>query len=45
MRTLTCYRTVLEGEYNPDEMPAQLVRSVSENVNWFVDREAARFLS
>jgi 6-phosphogluconolactonase len=32
---------VLEGEYNPDEYPAQLLRQARGVVIWFVDRPAA----
>jgi len=32
---------VLEGEYNPDEYPAQLLREARGEVIWFVDRPAA----
>jgi 6-phosphogluconolactonase len=36
---------VLEGEYDPQRIPAQLVRPTRGKVVWLVDRAAARFLS
>lgn len=38
-------RTVLEGERNPDEYPAQLIQPDEGRVVWAVDRAAARLLS
>jgi 6-phosphogluconolactonase len=32
---------VLEGEYNPDEYPSQLLRQAKGNVTWLVDEPAA----
>ncbi len=32
---------VLEGEYNPDEYPAQLLRNSTGNVTWLIDQDAA----
>jgi 6-phosphogluconolactonase len=32
---------VLEGEYNPDEYPAQLLRNSTGKVTWLVDTDAA----
>jgi 6-phosphogluconolactonase len=32
---------VLEGEYNPDEYPAQLLRNSLGHVTWLVDKDAA----
>jgi 6-phosphogluconolactonase len=34
-------REVLEGEYNPDEYPAQLLRDSTGKVTWLVDTAAA----
>ena len=34
-------KQVLEGEYNPDEHPAQLLRNSLGNVSWLVDKDAA----
>ena len=34
-------KQVLEGEYNPDEYPAQLLRNSLGNVTWLVDKDAA----
>jgi 6-phosphogluconolactonase len=34
-------KQVLEGEYNPDEFPSQLLRNSSGKVIWLVDKEAA----
>ncbi len=36
---------VLEGEYNPDEYPAQIVRPTSGEVTWMLDTTAASKLS
>jgi 6-phosphogluconolactonase len=35
-------RQVLEGEYQPERLPAQLLRSTTTNVLWLVDRQAAQ---
>ena len=37
-------RAVLEGDFDPDRRPAQIVRPVSGNLVWMVDRAAAREL-
>ena len=37
-------REVLQGEYNPDEYPAQLVRPRNGEVTWMVDTSIARNL-
>jgi len=37
-------RAVLEGEYQPDRFPAQVVRPVDGRLVWMVDRAAARLL-
>jgi 6-phosphogluconolactonase len=34
-------REVLEGEYNPDEYPAQLLRNSTGKVTWLIDTAAA----
>lgn len=34
-------KQVLEGEYNPEEYPSQLLREASGHVTWLVDRAAA----
>jgi 6-phosphogluconolactonase len=36
---------ILEGEYNPDEYPAQIVRPTSGEVTWMLDTAAASKLS
>lgn len=36
-------RQVLEGEYKPDDLPAQLVRPAGGSL-WLVDTAAARLL-
>ncbi|MGH9883408.1 MAG: 6-phosphogluconolactonase [Pyrinomonadaceae bacterium] len=38
-------REVLEGNYQPELFPVQLIRPSLGNVLWLVDREAARLLS
>jgi len=35
-------QAVLEGEYQPDEYPAQIVRPQNGEVVWMVDKDAAR---
>ncbi len=37
-------REVLEGEYQPDRLPAQIVRPVDGTVLWLVDPEAGKLL-
>ncbi|HWP93294.1 MAG TPA: 6-phosphogluconolactonase [Thermodesulfobacteriota bacterium] len=37
-------RSVLQGEYRPDQFPAQVIQPMNGNLVWLVDREAARFL-
>lgn len=34
-------KAVIEGEYNPDEYPAQIVRPADGEVTWMLDKEAA----
>lgn len=38
-------REVLEGDHQPERLPAQLIRPKKGKVLWVVDQEAARFLS
>lgn len=35
-------RQVLEGDYQPERLPAQLLRPTTANVLWLVDRQAAQ---
>ncbi|MGZ3643723.1 MAG: 6-phosphogluconolactonase, partial [Ktedonobacteraceae bacterium] len=37
-------QAVLEGEYQPDEYPAQIVRPTNGEVVWMLDRAAAQNL-
>lgn len=37
-------REVLEGEYNPDEYPSQLLRNAQGQVTWHLDKAAAGML-
>jgi 6-phosphogluconolactonase len=37
-------REVLEGEFNPDKYPSQVIKPIGE-LHWFVDRESAAALS
>jgi len=37
-------KSVLQGEYQPDRFPAQVIHPVNGRLVWLVDREAARFL-
>jgi 6-phosphogluconolactonase len=36
---------VLEGPYEPEKFPAQLIRPTHGEVHWFVDNEATSLLS
>ncbi|NEU76313.1 hypothetical protein PI95_028260 [Hassallia byssoidea VB512170] len=38
-------KTVLEGQYQPDRLPAQIIRPTQGKVVWMVDRAAASSLS
>lgn len=38
-------RDVLEGDFDPDRLPAQIIKPVDGMVYWFVDQPAARLLS
>lgn len=38
-------RDVLEGEYNPELLPAQLIQPEHGEISWYLDEEAAQFLS
>jgi len=37
-------KAVLEGKYQPDEYPAQIVSPPNGEVEWIVDRDAAKKL-
>jgi len=37
-------RPVLHGEYDPDTLPAQIVRPIDGNLTWMVDEAAAAAL-
>ncbi|CAN5581658.1 6-phosphogluconolactonase [soil metagenome] len=37
-------REVLEGEYNPDKYPAQLIKPIQGQIVWLVDKAAAQYL-
>ncbi len=36
--------TVLNGAYQPDRYPAQLIKPADGNLYWFVDKESASLL-
>jgi len=38
-------KAVLEGPYEPDQLPAQLIQPESGNALWLIDRDAAKMLS
>jgi 6-phosphogluconolactonase len=40
----TTLKAVLEGEYQPDRLPAQIIRPTQGNVVWMTDRAAAQLL-
>jgi len=37
-------RQVLEGEYNPEKLPVQLVKSGQGEITWFLDEKSAKLL-
>lgn len=37
-------RRVLEGEYNPEKLPAQLMKSGQGEITWFLDEKSAKLL-
>jgi 6-phosphogluconolactonase len=37
-------RQVLEGEYNPEKLPVQLVKSGQSEITWFLDDKSAKLL-
>ena len=38
-------RNVLNGKYNPELLPAQLIKPEQGEIRWYVDEKAARFIS
>ncbi|WP_040697936.1 6-phosphogluconolactonase [Nodosilinea nodulosa] len=38
-------KAVLEGQYQPDRLPAQIIRPTQGNLTWMVDQAAANWLS
>jgi 6-phosphogluconolactonase len=38
-------KAVLEGPYEPEQLPAQLIQPVSGNALWLIDRDAAKMLT
>jgi 6-phosphogluconolactonase len=38
-------KAVLEGPYEPEQLPAQLIQPASGNALWLIDRDAAKMLS
>jgi 6-phosphogluconolactonase len=38
-------KSVIEGPYEPDRLPAQLIRPARGRLRWLVDREASRLLA
>jgi len=38
-------KAVLEGPYEPDQLPSQLIQPLSGNALWLIDRDAAKMLS
>ncbi|MEO6683660.1 MAG: 6-phosphogluconolactonase [Ginsengibacter sp.] len=40
----TVFQQVLQGEYNPLELPAQIIKPVNGELHWFVDEAAAKEL-
>lgn len=38
-------KAVLEGPYEPDQLPSQLIQPLSGNALWLIDRDAAKMLT
>jgi 6-phosphogluconolactonase len=38
-------KNVLEGEFQPDIYPSQLIKPVKGELHWFLDEDAAKLLS
>ncbi len=38
-------RQVLEGDYNPVQLPVQLIKSEHGEITWFLDKESAKLLT
>jgi 6-phosphogluconolactonase len=38
-------KAVLEGPYEPEQLPAQLIQPASGNALWLIDRDAAKMLA
>jgi 6-phosphogluconolactonase len=38
-------KAVLEGPYEPEQLPAQLIQPISGNALWLIDRDAAKMLT
>lgn len=34
-------KQVIEGDYNPDQFPSQVIRPLNGNLHWFIDQNAA----
>jgi 6-phosphogluconolactonase len=37
-------KKVMQGPFNPDEFPAQIIKPLDGELHWFVDEEAATLL-
>ncbi len=40
----TALKQVLQGNYNPDQYPSQIIQPVNGELHWFVDQAAAKLL-
>jgi 6-phosphogluconolactonase len=38
-------QAVINGEYDPEQFPAQLIKPINGNLHWFLDDKAARMLT
>ena len=38
-------KAVLEGPYEPEQLPAQFIQPTSGNALWLIDRDAAKMLT
>jgi 6-phosphogluconolactonase len=34
-------KEVIEGGYNPDKYPSQIIKPLNNNLHWFIDKAAA----
>lgn len=37
-------KQVIEGDYDPDKYPSQIIKPLNDNLNWFIDKAASSLL-